>query len=199
MLKPRGDGDGPSWRPPGHGRSLVGPVIIALVGGMALLSGVRHPSGYLTNAPGTDRRAGYSTYKRPTTAPNGTPWPTGAAYIENYPYRNADGANRLEVRNDQGVADVFLKLLDLSDTPATPVRYVFIPAGGVAVIGQLRGGSYEIRYRNLATGAIVRTLRPIELLDDSESGRRHLVNHTVTLYGVPEGNMPTARVAESGF
>ncbi len=138
-------------------------------------------------------------YTRPATAPNGQPWPASAGHIDGYPQLNTGGALGITLDNSQNDADMFVKLVSLDGTPVQPVRHVYLPAFGRFTVEQLTAGRYDIRYRNLSTGALVRSL-PVSVQpaapapDGTEPGPP-----SIALRKEASDNMPGQRLVEREF
>src|SRR5690606_35900465 len=80
------------------------------------------PKPYQTEAPTRGAPASSKPgYIRPAAAPNGTPWPAGAAYVNGYPIDHNDGHSNVTVDNTRNDADVFVKLVSLDGASAYPV------------------------------------------------------------------------------
>lgn len=138
------------------------------------------------------------TYIRPATAPNDEAWPRHASYVKGYKRLHTDGLSSVTVDNTRNNSDVFVKLVSIDGAKAFPVRLFFIPAHGQFTVNKVRAGNYDIRYRDLDSGALAR----------SESFRLHEVpthdgiqysNLTMTLYKVMHGNMQTYWLSENEF
>lgn len=135
---------------------------------------------------------------RPATAPNDEAWPRHASYVKGYKRLHTDGLSSVTVDNTRNNSDVFVKLVSIDGAKAFPVRLFFIPAHGQFTVNKVRAGNYDIRYRDLDSGALAR----------SESFRLHEVpthdgiqysNLTMTLYKVMHGNMQTYWLSENEF
>jgi len=139
-----------------------------------------------------------SEYVRPSTAPNGQPWPVSAGYLGGYKRLHADGLSTVTVDNSRNDSDVFVKLVSLDSTQAYPVRQFFIPAFGRFTLNKLTAGSYDIRYRDLGNGGLSRSeafnLEEIRTYDGVQYS-----NITMTLYKVQNGNMQTYGLSEAEF
>lgn len=96
-------------------------------------------------------------YVRPMLAPNGKPWPTTAGLLAGFPRLNGDGHSKVTVDNSQNDSDVYLKLVSLNGQNAYAARVLFLPARSRFTLMSLTPGSYDVRYQNLTTGALVRT------------------------------------------
>lgn len=137
-------------------------------------------------------------YTRPASAPNGSPWPSKAAYVKGYPIDNDSGYSDVTVDNAQNDADVFVKLVSLGGVAAFPVRQFYIPAGSRFKMNKVSAGKYDIRYRDLKTGGLSRS----EAFDVEEERTADGVQYstmTMTLYKVAAGNFQTYDLADSEF
>src|SRR5205814_9683033 len=85
------------------------------------------------------------------------PWPTVPAYIPGYPRRFTDGRSTLSVDNSRNDSDVFMKLFSVGTKPRLLARAFFIPAGQNFVVESLERGSYDLRYRQLSSGAMFKS------------------------------------------
>lgn len=137
-------------------------------------------------------------YIRPATDPNGNPWPRFASYIDGFPLEKNDGLSKVTIDNSQNDSDVFLKIVTLDEKTAHPVRTVFIPAFGKFTFENLTAGNYDVRYRDLDTGALSRSesfkAEEIQMYDGTQFS-----NMTMTLYKVKNGNMQTYDLREDEF
>lgn len=96
-------------------------------------------------------------YVRAEAAPNGRPWPTRSAYLEGYPQMNKGGLSEVMIDNTHNDTDMFAKLVSLDGPSALPVRTFFVAARSRFVLGDLTIGTYDLRYRNLASGGLLRS------------------------------------------
>lgn len=138
------------------------------------------------------------SYVRPSTAPNGQPWPTTAAYVPGYKKLHANGLSSATIDNTENDSDVFVKLVYLGGAEAFPVRMFFVPANGRFTVGKVRAGTYDIRYRDLDSGALVRS-ESFRLEETPTYDGVEYSNITMTLYKVRNGNMQTYAISESEF
>lgn len=174
-------------------------IIFYLIGiwGSSLPSSDSKP--YQTNSPPKPYQAPVQpTYVRPTTAPNGNPWPTSADYIKGYPRLNAKGLSTVTVDNSLNDSDVFVKLISLDSAQAYPVRQFYIPAFGSFTLNKITAGSYDIRYRDLSNGDLSRS-EAFNLVEISTHNGKQYSNITMTLYKVQNGNMQTYHLSETEF
>jgi curved DNA-binding protein CbpA len=137
-------------------------------------------------------------YVRPSTAPNGQPWPVSASYVGGYTRLHEDGLSTVTVDNSQNDSDVFVKLVSLDSAKAYPVRQFYIPAFGSFSLNKITAGSYDIRYRDLGNGGLSRSeafnLQEIQRYDGIQYSKI-----TMTLYKVRNGNMQTYGLSEAEF
>lgn len=151
------------------------------------------PKPYLAN-PAPVRPA----YVKPTTAPNGNPWPTSAGYVKGYQRLHADGLSTVTVDNSRNDSDVFVKLVSLDGAQAYPVRQFYVPAFGRFTLNKVTAGGYDIRYRDLNNGGLSRS-EAFRLEETPTDNGTQYSNITMTLYKVQNGNMQTYGLAEAEF
>ena len=138
------------------------------------------------------------SYTRPNLAPNGESWPRVAGYVKGFKKLNTDGLSKVTIDNSQNNSDVFIKLISINGQESNPVRVFFIPAYSQFTINKVRGGLYDIRYRDLDSGSLSKsesfTLEEIETYDGIQYS-----NFTMTLYKTQNGNMQTYGLSENEF
>jgi curved DNA-binding protein CbpA len=137
-------------------------------------------------------------FERPATAPNGRKWPAAAGHIAGYPLLNGKGYSAVTIDNTKNDADVFVKLVHITDQKAFPVRHLFIPKGESAKTGNLKPGQYDVRYQDFSTGSFVKT-EAFELVEVREADGVRFSEISMTLYKVRDGNMQTQQIPESEF
>lgn len=137
-------------------------------------------------------------YVRPKVADNGAPFPQQSGYIKNYPVRFADGYSSVTVDNSKNNSDVFVKLFALDSKPEQPVRVFFIRARESFTAKNVRAGRYDVRYRDLDSGGLVRTEK-FDLREIKTDTNIQFSQIRLTLYKVAGGNMKTFDLAESEF
>lgn len=137
-------------------------------------------------------------YVRPKAAPNGRPWPTKAGYLAGEPQTHTNGHSELTVDNGQNSSDIHLKLVSLDGNIARPARQIYIPAHGQFTIKDLNPGSYDVRYRHLASGGLSRS-ESMTLTESTTSRGIQYSSFTLTLYKVAHGNAETFSLAEDQF
>jgi len=137
-------------------------------------------------------------FERPATAPNGRKWPATAGHIAGYPLLNGKGYSAVTIDNTRNDADVFVKLVHITDQKAFPVRHLFIPKGESVKTGNLKPGQYDVRYQDFSTGSFVKT-QAFELVEVREADGIRFSEISMTLYKVRDGNMQTQQIPESEF
>ena len=137
-------------------------------------------------------------YVRPTTAPNGNPWPTSAGYVKGYKRLHAKGLSKVTVDNTRNDSDVFVKLVSLDGARAYPVRHFYIPAFGRFSLNKITAGRYDIRYRDLGNGGLFRS-EAFDLEEIQSYGGVQYSDITMTLYKVQNGNMQMFDLPEAEF
>lgn len=192
-----------SWslfRRPFYVQGMMGLTIIALIWGAILNDNSSAPAPgpkpYVANQKPVPARA--PVYVRPTTAPNGQAWPTAAGYVSGYLRLNNDGLSAVTVDNSQNDSDVFVKLVSLDRSQAYPVRTFFIPARGSYTLKEVTAGNYDVRYRDLTTGRLLRS-EAFELEEIPTYNGTQFSELTMTLYKVRDGNMRTYSLSEAEF
>lgn len=140
----------------------------------------------------------YGNYIRPLRAPNGQPWPQAAAYINGYAQLHTNGYSKVIIDNKGNTSDVFVKLVSLDSGAPVSVRTFFVPSRGTFTLETIRAGNYDVRYRDLDSGALLRS-EPFRLEETNlESGVAYSAV-TMTLYKVQGGNMKTYALSENEF
>lgn len=137
-------------------------------------------------------------YVRPNLTPYGLPWPVHAAYLEGALNELTNGLSSVTVDNRKSNSDVMVKLVYLDVLTPTPVRTFFIPAYESFTLRDIDAGNYDIRYRDLDSGELVRS-EPFKLEEVSTYNGVNFSNVTITLYRVMHGNMVTTRITEAEF
>lgn len=137
-------------------------------------------------------------YIRPSVADNGSRFPHTSNYIDGYPIKLTDGYSNVIVDNSQNESDVFVKLFSLNTSSPEAVRVFFIRSGDKFTVENVNVGNYDIRYRDLDSGAIVRT-DPFDLSEVKTLQGVKSTEITLTLYEVYGGNMEVYPIAENDF
>ena len=138
-----------------------------------------------------------STYVREPTGLDGEPWPSESGYVGGFELLANGGLCQVIVDNSKNSGDVLVKLYAL-DQGSTPVRTFFIPAYSSFKLENVDAGQYDIRYRDLDSGALARS-EPFSLKQTVEAeGTRYSV-YTMTLYTVANGNLNTYPISETEF
>ena len=149
-------------------------------------------------AAGTQPVAAIAGYVRAEAAPNGKPWPTRSAYVEGYPQMNNGGLSEVMVDNTQNDTDMFAKLVSLDGPSALPVRTFFVAARDRFTLTGLSIGTYDLRYRNLASGGLLRS--PAFILEEVATARG--TEHStpvMKLYQSGESGMQTYSLGDAEF
>lgn len=135
--------------------------------------------------------------QRPTDD-NGVPFPTKSSYLKGYPTLLLGGYSSVTVDNSQNDSDVFVKLFSLSTTTPKAARVFFIRAHDTFTVEDIKPGNYDVRYRDLTSGALSRTeqfnLKEVRTARGVQFSRLRL-----TLYKVLNGNMKTQPISEDEF
>jgi len=145
-----------------------------------------------------DAAARNAGFVRPSTAPNGQPWPAGSGYVAGYELLNDGGLSEITVDNASNDTDMFVKLFSLDGASAQPVRTFLVLARSRFTLVHLTTGTYDVRYRNLANGALLRS--PALILEEvrSDRGTQHSTPN-VRLYQPGQGAMQTYALTEADF
>lgn len=139
-----------------------------------------------------------SLYRRPETAPNGAPWPAVAGYVSDYPHSNTSGISKVTIDNSANDADVFVKLVERTVLANITARVFFISAGERFTLNRVSPGQYDIRYKDLNTGALART-DPFEVQElETYQGTRYS-DITLTLHKVMGGHMQIHELSDGEF
>jgi hypothetical protein len=102
------------------------------------------------------------------------------------------------VDNTRNNSDVFVKLVSIDSAKAYPVRVFFIPAHGQFTVNNVTVGNYDVRYRDLDSGALARS-ESFRLQETQTYDGIQYSNLTMTLYKVRHGNMQTYGISENEF
>lgn len=137
-------------------------------------------------------------YQRPVSTPYGYPWPKEADYLAGSTQLNQSGLSSVTVDNTLSANDYHVKLVYLDAPQAYPVRDMYIPAHAMFKVERINAGHYDLRYRNLDTGELVRS-DPLTLYETYVDSTRTFQNLKVTLYSVAHGNMQTHPIREKEF
>jgi curved DNA-binding protein CbpA len=105
-------------------------------------------------------------FARPERAPGGEPWPAQSAYLSGFKKLFNDGQSTVTLDNSANPSDVYAKLYAHREARPFAVRWILVKARDVFVVGELRAGRYEVRYRDLDNGVVTRS-EPFELREGS--------------------------------
>ena len=138
-------------------------------------------------------------YQRASVAPNGQPWPRRSGYVEGYAQATAGGVSVLTVDNTRNDADMFVKLVSLDGPNAAPARIFFVSAQSRFTVSGLNIGTYDLRYRNLTSGALARS--PAFIVEEVVTAQGSAPNGDMqmALYGAGDGALHTYALAEHEF
>jgi len=156
------------------------------------------PAYSKNKTPYNSKPKGKPDYVKPSTAPNGSAWPSYASYVAKYQKLNSNGLSSVTVDNTQNDSEVFVKLVSIKSNESHPVRVFYIPKFGKFKINNVNAGLYDIRYRDLTTGGLARS-ESFTLEETSTYNGTQYSNMTMTLYKVRNGNMQTYGLSESEF
>jgi hypothetical protein len=98
-------------------------------------------------------------------APNGKSWPSRSGYLPGYRVARRSGSASLVVDAAGQRSDTLVTLYYVGAAPETAVRTAFVSAGAQFTLSDLSPGRYELRYRDLDSGALTRSQR-FELDDE---------------------------------
>ncbi|QSX77973.1 J domain-containing protein [Agrilutibacter solisilvae] len=142
-------------------------------------------------------QSGQASYLRPALAPNGKAWPSRAGYMTGEPRLNTRGLSEVTVDNTENDSDVLVKLVAIGSI-AKPVRQFFIPAHGAFTVRKVNVGHYDVRYRELDTGALARS-EAFDLEEERVADGTRYSSIRLTLFKVANGNMQTYSLSEGEF
>jgi hypothetical protein len=170
-------------------------------------SGPRSPRRQVVPAPNSDKSATplarmtpprRQPYVRTIVAPSGAPWPSASGYVSGFGRLHTDGLSTVTVDNGRNGSDVFVKLVHHGGGELLPVRCFFIRAHDRFTLDKVRAGRYDIRYKDLDSGATSKSsafnLEEVRVTDGVEYTQMEL-----TLYTVVAGNMRMRGISEEEF
>ena len=137
-------------------------------------------------------------YVRPPLAGNGSPWPTTSGYVRGYPSKFMNGYSTVTIDNSQNDSDVFVKLFSRDIVKPTPIRVFFIKAHDKFTVLNVRPGNYDVRYRDLDSGAKARA-DPFNLEEIPTDNGVRFTELTLTLYKVRGGNVRMHEISDAEF
>ena len=178
------------------GYALGGAAALGLA--IAGVSSLVEPELGATTANAVAATPAVSGYARPASAPNGEHWPARSGYVDGYPQLNKGGLSEVTVDNSANDADMFAKLVALDGPSALPVRTFFVAARSRFTLVALSIGTYDLRYRNLASGGLLRS--PAFILEEvaMAGGTQHSAP-TVKLYKSGDGSLQTYALGDAEF
>ena len=137
-------------------------------------------------------------WTRPTKAPNGSAWPKTSDYIAGYPRLNVFGLASVTADNSGGQGDLFIKLIDRDRKPMTAVRVLFVKRKDKLVLDRVKPGHYDLRYLNLDTGQIYRSVAFRVTVEETPGGEQYR-GWVIGLYGRIDGNSHRDEITEREF
>ena len=159
-------------------------------------SNVPDPYRYYAPTSHRPRISVVPAYVRPAVAPNGQPWPTASGYLEGFELRHTGGLSRVTVDNSQNSSDVLVELVSLEGAEASVARRLYVPAYSQFTLDKIKAGSYDLRHRDLNSGALSRSNAfTLEQLP-TDTGARYS-NLTMRLYRIGDGNIQSYALAEA--
>ena len=120
-------------------------------------------------------------------APGGEAWPRSADYLLGYQIGATGGYSTLTIDNTNNDFDVYVKLAGAGAPPGAALRHVYIPRGASFTMEGIASDTYEVRYKNLASGSTAKTDSFALEEEHSDAGVRYS-QVTFTLYTVQNGN-----------
>ena len=179
----------------GYAAGGVAAIVLLIAGASSLLAPGLGSPAVASAASAVQAVAGYV---RAETAPNGHRWPASSGYVGGYQQINQGGLSEIAVDNAQNDSDMFVKLVSLDGPTAFPVRFFFVAARSHFTLAGLTTGTYDLRYRNLASGGLLRS--PAFILEEvaTTSGTQPSAL-TVKLYKASEGGMQTYALGDAEF
>lgn len=180
--------------------AVYGGAVLALAWYFVAGGGSAMPPGLRAIAAESAARAGQPVagYARAAVAPNGQGWPQASGYVAGYERLNLGGLSEVVIDNSRNEVDVFAKLVSLDGPSPLAVRTVFVAARGRLVLETLSIGTYDLRFRNLASGSFYRT--PAFILEEVHTtrGTQHSVA-TLPLSASPDGSLQSYALTEGEF
>lgn len=135
---------------------------------------------------------------RTPLAPNGRPWPAGSGYVDAYPQLNGTGLSQVTADNRQNAHEMFVKLVSLDGPTPLAVRTFKVAAGTRFTLVGVTGGTYDLRYRDLSTGLVVRT--PAFILEEVSTPQGLQPSApSITLDPTGNGNLRNFALNENEF
>ncbi|MBE9158847.1 hypothetical protein IQ265_18690 [Nodosilinea sp. LEGE 06152] len=178
-------------------------VTIALWGGLfgvveLLIRTVPSTSSSVSTPSQTAPYLSSSSYVRSAVADNGSPFPSTSNYINGYSQEFTDGYSSVTIDNSKNDSDVFVKLFSLDTLSPTPVRVFFVRAKDVFTVENIRAGNFEVRYRDLNSGSLLRT-DAFNLEEVPTQRGIQFSRLTLALYKVSSSNVQMNTISEEDF
>ena len=118
--------------------------------------------------------------------------------MNGYQRLHRDGLSSVTIDNTQNDSDVFAKLVYLGGADPLAVRVFFLKGKDQFTLSRVRAGEYDLRYRDLDSGAISKS-QPFELKETRLADGIEYSRYTMTLYKVRDGNMHMQSITEDEF
>lgn len=122
-------------------------------GSAASSAGTAQSAGGSAGLPATETVPGYI---RPLRAPSGEAWPATSDYVPGFKKLFDGGVSTITLENT-AASDLYVKLYALRDARAFAVRWVYLKSGESFAMREVRAGRYDVRYRDLESGAVARS------------------------------------------
>ena len=138
------------------------------------------------------------SYVRPTLAPNGQFWPQASGYLKDVAIGHSGGLSTVTIDNTRNDSDVFVKLVRIGAKLDSPVREFYILGGQSFTLRNVRAGRFDVRHRDLGSGALSKS-EEFQLTETkTEEGTRYS-EISITLYKIKNGNMQSYPIQEAEF
>ncbi|MEO6001898.1 MAG: J domain-containing protein [Opitutus sp.] len=108
------------------------------------------------------------TYVRPSSAPNGQPWPTEPTELTAPTAAPRVGQSEVLVDNSQNSTDALANLIRVEGDQSVLARKVYLPAFTSYRCQHVEAGRYKVEYHDLKSGAMKHSAE-FELLETSTS------------------------------
>ena len=131
-------------------------------------------------------------------ASNGERWPQASGYVHGFPILNADGGSQLVIDNTKNNFDVFLKLVALTGNEPKSVRSIFVLAHGQFTARRIDSGTYEARYRQLKSGALMKSATFVFDETAIAGGTRYSIV-TLEVHAAPDESANAYSLSEEEF
>ena len=131
-------------------------------------------------------------WMRPATAPNGERWPEASGYLAGYRLGRRAGSSSVTVDARNQRSDTLVRFYDVAGGYEVAVRTAFVAAGDSFTLANVAPGTYELRCRDLDSGAFTRSQR-------FEVGGNNASDVTIVLHKVRSPKLVSRTSAELAF